>query len=121
MFDIPVDKIRQLIQVVEGAADHPVQQASKSSVNETVNEIKEWLKVARKQASDDYVVLTSPYSPDCEHLNASYVNIGRNHWGYCDECKRKWNWGSNILSSWRNETEEDWKRNEEFLQGYTLA
>ncbi len=45
-------------------------------------------------------------------LSDGYINLGRNHWFICDEHRTKWSIGSNLFSSWREETEEDWRRNE---------
>jgi hypothetical protein len=40
-----------------------------------------------------------------------YLNLGRTHVFYCEEHKIGWIVGSNLFSSWREETEEDWQRN----------
>jgi hypothetical protein len=39
------------------------------------------------------------------------LNIGRAHFGICDVCGHYWCLGSNLFSSWRHETEADWRRN----------
>lgn len=55
-----------------------------------------------------------PYCGD----NAGYMNVGSNHWCVCDTHKTKWQIGSNLFSGWKNETEEEWKRNAYKLQNY---
>jgi hypothetical protein len=42
--------------------------------------------------------------------NDGYVNVGRNHWFFCAEHKTKWWGGSNLFSSWREQTEEEMRR-----------
>ena len=46
------------------------------------------------------------------------MNTGREHWAYCDEHKTKWIVGSNLFSSWREQTEEDWSANAKYLADY---
>ena len=46
------------------------------------------------------------FCPDCHRLPNGYVNIGKGHWMVCPECKVYWFVGSNLFSSWRDETEE---------------
>jgi hypothetical protein len=38
------------------------------------------------------------------------ANVGRSHWFYCKEHKVKWCIGSNLFSTWRDETEEEQRR-----------
>jgi hypothetical protein len=47
--------------------------------------------------------------PHC-HKNDGFINISRSHWFLCDEHKVKWCVGSNLFSSWRNETEDEQRR-----------
>lgn len=53
------------------------------------------------------------YFGDCPHCGETtgYFNIGRDQWCYCARHQTKWDIGSNVLSSWRHETEEVWQRN----------
>jgi hypothetical protein len=44
--------------------------------------------------------------PTC-HQYDGYLNIGKGHWFYCSEHKIRWCIGSNLFSSWQDETEED--------------
>jgi len=57
------------------------------------------------------------HCPVPEHENY-YLNIGRSHWMVCDKCKIKWFMGENLFSSWRTQSEETWKRNEETIAGF---
>ncbi len=61
-----------------------------------------------------------PYFGGCPvcHSNDGYLNIGMDHWIVCDEHKMCWYVGSNLFSSWREETESDWERNRARLAGY---
>jgi hypothetical protein len=42
--------------------------------------------------------------PECRTERA-YLNIGRDHIGYCTDCQLSWRIGSNLFSSWMEETE----------------
>ncbi len=50
-----------------------------------------------------------------------YLNVGRDHWFYCDEHEVCWFVGSNLFDSWRREDEETWRRNEEKLRGFRVV
>ena len=39
--------------------------------------------------------------------NDGYINIGRGHWFFCEEHKVRWYIGSNLFSSWQEETKEE--------------
>ncbi len=52
------------------------------------------------------------------HGSDGYLNIGRNHWFYCEAHRVKWCAGENLFSSWRSETDADWKRNDAFLHEF---
>ena len=47
--------------------------------------------------------------PHCGQTDGS-ANIGRSHWFFCSTHETKWCIGSNLFSSWRNETEEEQRR-----------
>jgi hypothetical protein len=72
--------------------------------------------VASSDESGDYFGTC----PECGK-GGHYLNVGRNHWFVCDAHKVKWYAGSNLFSSWKEESEETWKANDELLKGYTLA
>lgn len=55
--------------------------------------------------------------PECGKSDA-YRNIHRLHFFYCDEHRLTWCVGSNLMSSWREESEEDWRSAWEHLKGY---
>jgi hypothetical protein len=55
--------------------------------------------------------------PECGQASA-YVNIGREHWFYCDEHRVKWCVGENLFSSWRYQDPAEWAANHRKLQGY---
>ena len=45
-------------------------------------------------------------------------NIGRGHFIACDDCRTYTMVGSNLMSSWRHETEDMWRQNSESVAGY---
>lgn len=47
--------------------------------------------------------------------NDGYVNIGRGHWLVCKEHRTRWFIGSNLFSSWRDETPEEQRRAVDFM------
>ena len=53
----------------------------------------------------------------CGESEVLMLNVGRDHWQYCPRHKTRWLIGSNLFSSWRHETEADWQRNREVLEG----
>lgn len=52
--------------------------------------------------------------PECLG-NDGFLNLGSAQWFKCDRHRLAWCAGSNILSSWRDENETNWKKNLEFL------
>ncbi len=67
-------------------------------------------KLSRRQLEHE----PDQYFGGCPHCGGQdgYLNLGRNHWFFCDRHKTTWCIGSNLFSGWRDETEEDWLRNE---------
>src|SRR5262245_6829079 len=55
--------------------------------------------------------------PECGQALV-YLNIGREHWFYCDEHRVKWCVGENLFSSWRLQGPAQWEENHRKLQGY---
>lgn len=55
--------------------------------------------------------------PQCYRTDG-YLNVGRNHWFVCDSHKTKWCIGSNLFSSWKEESEETWRENAAKLKDY---
>ena len=41
----------------------------------------------------------------------AYMNVGRQHWGYCKLHRTKWCLGENLFSGWQEEDKEIWARN----------
>ena len=60
--------------------------------------------------------------PECKEQDTScYLNIGKDHWIYCDKHRVCWPIGYNLFSSWQEETEEDWERNRQQLKDYRVV
>lgn len=45
-------------------------------------------------------------------------NIGRGHFVACDSCRTYIFVGSNLMSCWREESEDIWQRNSDSVEGY---
>ena len=73
----------------------------------------EVIKFPEKVTTDEYF----GGCPTCGK-NDGYLNVARDHWMVCHEHKARWLVGSNLFSSWRDESEEDWQRNEYRMNGY---
>jgi hypothetical protein len=58
--------------------------------------------------------------PSCGEAG-ELVNVASSHWGICNECELKWHIGTNLFSSWRDQTEKDWKRSARLLAKYSDA
>ncbi len=67
-------------------------------------------------------VTTDEYFGGCPTCgkNDGYFNVHRTHWMVCNRHKTRWLVGSNLFSSWREETEADWKENMERMGGYAV-
>src|SRR5262249_39273894 len=61
-----------------------------------------------------------PYFGGCPRCrkNDGCVNIGRDHWFFCEEHKTKWCVGS-ILWPVPNEVQDEWRDAAALLEGYT--
>jgi len=57
--------------------------------------------------------------PQCGE--AEWMNVGKTHWCYCPHHRVRWSPGENLLSSWRDETEEDWSRNRAALAQFRVV
>ena len=55
--------------------------------------------------------------PDC-HAEPAIRNVNRTHVAHCEKCRVKWIIGANLFSSWRDETEADWKDSASLLSGF---
>ena len=60
-----------------------------------------------------------PFSvcPVC-HSNDGFLNAGKGHWFLCHEHRVRWFVGSNLFSSWREETEEEQRHAYEVEPGW---
>ena len=56
--------------------------------------------------------------PECGESGLSYLNLGCSQWFFCVRHGLKWLEGENLFSCWREETEEDWRRNAEYLSRF---
>lgn len=61
------------------------------------------------------------YCPLCDNDPAEILNVGRNHYAVCHECRVYWPLGSNLFSGWRDEEPEVWERNKKLLATYQNA
>lgn len=50
------------------------------------------------------------WCPECGQ-ECPYLNLGRDHWFYCDAHRVRWRGGSNVFSSWLHEDEATWACN----------
>jgi hypothetical protein len=58
----------------------------------------------------------------CRHGHPTRLfNIGRGHWVACDVCRTCMFLGSNLMSSWRYESESLWRRNHDSVKGYAVV
>jgi hypothetical protein len=62
-------------------------------------------------------IMTCPYCGQ----HGKWLNVGSTHWGVCSDCEVHWPIGTNLLPSWRDETEEVWNKNAKLLASYTAA
>jgi hypothetical protein len=56
--------------------------------------------------------------PKCGRTGV-YVDIGSDHYNVCEEHRVYWYVGSNLFSSWREGTEEEWEENQRTLADWT--
>jgi hypothetical protein len=67
-----------------------------------MNEIN---SVSEQEEADSYFGLC----PTCRKTDG-YLNVGRSHWFFCKEHEKKWWAGANLFSGWREETEDEQRR-----------
>ena len=70
-------------------------------------------ETTKRQTPDDFF-------GGCPHCggNDGYRNVRRAHYFICLTHKVKWLRGENLFSSWRRETEDDWKENARLLASF---
>ena len=55
----------------------------------------------------------------CRHGHETQLfNIGRGHFVACDHCRTFMLVGSNLMGSWREESEDIWRANSKSVEGY---
>ena len=58
----------------------------------------------------------------CRHGHeVRLFNIGREHFVACDRCRTVVHVGSNLMSNWRREDRQVWRRNSDSVEGYELV
>ena len=82
-------------------------------------------KIAAEMLDEaDEQAATSPpcggVCPTCKRTDG-YVNAGKGHWGVCNTHKVLWFIGSNLFSSWKDETEEEQRKAFEPIDSYTMV
>jgi hypothetical protein len=55
--------------------------------------------------------------PRCGECDG-FLNIGSNHWCVCHKHKVAWCFGANLLSGWKDETYDRWRKNADLLATY---
>lgn len=58
--------------------------------------------------------------PVCRRSDG-YLNTGRDHWFVCERHRVCWCAGSNLFSTWRDQTEADWRANAAALAGFRVV
>jgi len=70
--------------------------------------------------SNNAAVTTDNYFGGCPQCGQGlYVNVFKSHYNICDTHKVFWPIGYNLFSSWQEENEEVWRKNDEMLKGFT--
>ncbi len=66
---------------------------------------------------------TGEYFGGCQECagNDGYLNIGAEHWFYCERHKTKWSAGENIFSGWYEENNGIWNENQRLLSGFVVV
>ncbi len=70
--------------------------------------------------TDQYIVNSPNVFGGCPICgkNDGWRNVGRSHWFVCNRHRTKWCWGENQFSCWKQETPEDWYKNQVTLLAY---
>jgi hypothetical protein len=84
-------------------------------LEECESEFGEWCEFLAKYCflEDDPRFGVCPECGDDWH----HCNVGKSHFGYCDHCSTFAPIGVNLFSSWQKETNEQWERNRQRLDG----
>ena len=87
---------------------------------EKVRQLGKLLAAQARNVTNDRDVTEDNYfgvCPACGRTDGC-LNIGRVHWFVCHQHKKKWSVGSNLFSSWRDQTEADWEANFHRIKDY---
>lgn len=55
--------------------------------------------------------------PKCGNCDG-YVNVGKDHWGVCQEHKIKWFIGHDLFDDWKEQTQAQWDEHARELAEY---
>ena len=72
-----------------------------------------------RQFTDNFDMVTFFGDLTCRQGHETRLfNIGRAHYVACDRCRSYVHVGGNLMSSWRQENKQIWRRNLESTRGY---
>ena len=60
------------------------------------------------------------FCPECKQP-FKYLNIGSDQMAYCHQCQTKYKAGVNMFSTWLDEQEAKWRRNQKRLADYKVV
>jgi hypothetical protein len=111
-----VEKLPELLDMIIQETERLAETADEtaSKIGEMIGDTKVTVVEAPEVAPQ---FMTCPWC--CE--KGQWLNVGSRHWGACADCEVKWPIGANLLPSWQDESEEDWKRNAKLLASYSEA
>jgi len=110
-----VEKLPELLDKIINETERLAETA-----DETTSRIGEMIGDTKGTIGDPEVAPRFMTCPSCGETG-KWLNVRSSHWGVCADCECKWPIGSNLLPSWQEETEEDWKRNAKLLASYSEA
>jgi len=110
-----VEKLPELLDMIIKETERLAETADEtaSKIGEMIGDTK--LTVGVPEVAPQFMTC-----PSCGE-NGQWLNVGSRHWGACADCEVKWPIGANLLPSWQDESEEDWKRNAKLLASYSEA
>jgi hypothetical protein len=109
------EKLPQLLDNIITASERLAETADLTAlkIGEITGEIKS--TAATPELAPQF--MTCPWCSE----QGEWLNVESNHWGVCHDCHCKWPIGTNLLPSWQDETEAEWKRNAKLLAKYEDA
>jgi len=110
-----VEKLPELLDKIINESERMAETA-----DETTSRIGEMIGDSKGTIGAPEVAPQFMTCPWCGETG-KWLNVGSRHWGACADCEVKWPIGANLLPSWQDETEEDWKRNADLLASYSEA